>query len=88
MRLLLLELEGTLTLYDLRLLHLRRLLTDVLTLVRLVRLSLRTLLLESPLAFVFLPLLELLLALLLRTVLTVTAGFVLRSTPCSPTLHS
>lgn len=92
-------LEGTLTLYNLRLLHLRLLLlADVLMFVPWLLLSLQTLLLEAPLALVFLllespltlvflPLLELLSGSLLLTFLLVTGGFVLQSTPFSPTLY-
>jgi hypothetical protein len=93
-------LESTLTLHDLWRLYLRLLLAAVLTFVPLVRLSLRIVLLESPLAFVFLPLLledalalvflpllELLPGLLSLTVLTVTAGFFLQTLAFSPTLY-
>ena len=50
-------------------------------------LPLLLLLLEGALALLLLPLLELLLGLLLLTLLTVTAGFFLQSTPFSLRLH-
>jgi hypothetical protein len=80
-------LDGALTLHDLRLLSLWRLLMAMLTLAPLRLLHLGRLLLESPLTFLLLPLLMLLPGLLWLTFLTVMAGFFLQSPPFSSTLH-